>query len=77
MSDAEIHHFCKTSGYNVRMLVDNQVAANDSQEIRKFALKPQAFLEGGKVVALRRHIERCQAEGKRMLLFSQARRRIP
>ena len=41
------------------------------QELRRFALKPQVFLEGGKVAALRRHIERCQKEGKRMLLFSQ------
>ena len=41
------------------------------KELRRFALKPQVFLEGGKVAALRRHIERCQKEGKRMLLFSQ------
>ncbi|OCF30483.1 hypothetical protein I316_07865 [Kwoniella heveanensis BCC8398] len=41
------------------------------QELRKYALDPVQFLEGGKVTALRKHIERCKAEGKRMLLFSQ------
>ena len=56
MSDAELHRFCITSEFD---------------ELQKFALKPEAFLEGGKVEALRRHIERCKAEGKRMLLFSQ------
>jgi len=42
--------------------------------VRKFALDPKVFLEGGKVEALQKHIERCKAEGKRMLLFSQVSR---
>lgn len=33
------------------------------------------FLEGGKVAALAKLVERCKAEGKRMLLFSQVGRR--
>lgn len=56
MSDAELHHFCEES---------------DFDNLRKFALSPDAFLEGGKVKALQKHIIRCQKEGKRMLLFSQ------
>ncbi|ORX36499.1 SNF2 family N-terminal domain-domain-containing protein [Kockovaella imperatae] len=56
MSDAEIHHFCEESEYD---------------SIKKFALSRDVFLEGGKVIALKKHIDRCKAEGKRMLLFSQ------
>ena len=56
MSDAEISHFCKESDYD---------------SLRKHALDPKVFLEGGKVKALQEQIERCKAEGKRMLLFSQ------
>lgn len=56
MSDAEIHRFCQNAEY---------------PEIQKFALEPQAFLEGGKVMALKKIVERCLKEGKRMLLFSQ------
>ncbi|ORY29510.1 SNF2 family N-terminal domain-domain-containing protein [Naematelia encephala] len=56
MSDAEIHHFCEEAEYD---------------EINKFALDHKAFLEGGKVRALERHVKRCQKEGKRILLFSQ------
>lgn len=41
------------------------------QNLRKFALDPSVYLEGGKVAALQAHIERCKKEGKRMLLFSQ------
>lgn len=42
-----------------------------AQQIRKFALDEKVFLEGGKVAALERLIQRCKAEDKRMLLFSQ------
>jgi SWI/SNF-related matrix-associated actin-dependent regulator 1 of chromatin subfamily A len=41
------------------------------QSLRKHALDPKTYLEGGKVAALQKHIERCKAEGKRVLLFSQ------
>jgi SWI/SNF-related matrix-associated actin-dependent regulator 1 of chromatin subfamily A len=34
-------------------------------------LDEKVFLEGGKVAALAKLIERCKAENKRMLLFSQ------
>jgi SWI/SNF-related matrix-associated actin-dependent regulator 1 of chromatin subfamily A len=56
MSDAEISHFCTESEY------DN---------VRKFALAPEAYLEGGKVKAMLDIIAECQKNGKRMLLFSQ------
>lgn len=56
MSDAEIHFFC---------------TSEDDSGIQSFALDTALFLESGKVLALQRHIERCNAEGKRMLLFSQ------
>lgn len=56
MSDAEISHFCTESEY------DN---------VQKFALDPEVYLEGGKIAALREIIAKCQKEGKRMLLFSQ------
>ncbi|WRT65569.1 uncharacterized protein IL334_002514 [Kwoniella shivajii] len=56
MSDYEISNFCSSS---------------IEDELRKYALDPELFLEGGKITALRNHIERCKKEGKRMLLFSQ------
>ncbi|WVF67108.1 hypothetical protein IAT40_001853 [Kwoniella sp. CBS 6097] len=56
MSDYEISNFCSSS---------------IEDELRKYALDPVQFLEGGKITALKKHIERCKAEGKRMLLFSQ------
>ena len=56
MSDAEISHFCAESDYD---------------ELRKYALEPGTYLEGGKVAALARIIERSKKEGKRILLFSQ------
>ncbi|WVQ92027.1 hypothetical protein IAS59_005835 [Cryptococcus gattii] len=56
MSDYEISNFCTSSV---------------EEELHKFALDPEVFLEGGKVMAMVKHIERCKAEGKRMLLFSQ------
>ncbi|RXK41229.1 hypothetical protein M231_01379 [Tremella mesenterica] len=56
MSDAELHHFCTSSEY---------------EELQRFALKTEVFLDGGKVAALQKHVERCKKEGKRMLLFSQ------
>ncbi|GMK59087.1 hypothetical protein CspeluHIS016_0701020 [Cutaneotrichosporon spelunceum] len=43
----------------------------DHPDLSKFALDPSAFLEGGKMKALVALIERCKAEGTRMLLFSQ------
>lgn len=46
------------------------------QELRKYALSTDAFLEGGKVAALQKHIERCKKQGKRMLLFSQVSQRL-
>ncbi|CAK9782798.1 hypothetical protein CC85DRAFT_261889 [Cutaneotrichosporon oleaginosum] len=49
--------------------IHNFVKEHD--ELAKFALAPSVFLEGGKMQALVAHIERCKAEGKRMLLFSQ------
>ncbi|AFR99038.2 hypothetical protein C343_07023 [Cryptococcus neoformans C23] len=56
MSDYEISNFCTSSV---------------EEELHKYALDPEVFLEGGKVMAMVKHIERCKAEGKRMLLFSQ------
>ncbi|WVQ78767.1 hypothetical protein IAT38_000858 [Cryptococcus sp. DSM 104549] len=56
MSDYEISRFCTESV---------------EDELRKYALDPEVFLEGGKITALIKHIDRCKAEGKRMLLFSQ------
>ncbi|WVR03919.1 hypothetical protein IAU60_000918 [Kwoniella sp. DSM 27419] len=56
MSDYEISNFCSSS---------------IEDELRKYALDPKVFLEGGKILALQKHIERCKAEGKRILLFSQ------
>jgi SWI/SNF-related matrix-associated actin-dependent regulator 1 of chromatin subfamily A len=49
--------------------IHNFVKEHD--DLAKFALDPAVFLEGGKMQALVSHIERCKAEGKRMLLFSQ------
>lgn len=40
-------------------------------ELAHFALDEKEFLEGGKMAALLRIINRCEAEGKRLLLFSQ------
>ena len=56
MSDAEIHRFCLNTEY---------------PEIHKFALEPEAFLEGGKVMALKGIVEQSKKEDKRILLFSQ------
>ncbi|WVO18027.1 hypothetical protein L204_105725 [Cryptococcus depauperatus] len=56
MSDFEISNFCSSS---------------EEVELHKHALNPDVFLEGGKVSALIRLVERCKAENKRMLLFSQ------
>ncbi|KAK4687252.1 hypothetical protein P7C73_g2865, partial [Tremellales sp. Uapishka_1] len=56
MSDAEIHHF---------------VTDPDHEELMKFGLDESAFMEGGKVKALRDLLDRCKRENKRMLLFSQ------
>jgi SWI/SNF-related matrix-associated actin-dependent regulator 1 of chromatin subfamily A len=44
---------------------------SEHEELEHFALDPETFLEGGKMRALRAHIDRCKKEGKRMLLFSQ------
>jgi SWI/SNF-related matrix-associated actin-dependent regulator 1 of chromatin subfamily A len=71
MSDAEISHFCSQADFDVSAIFGDA----DNQNVRKFALDPKVFLEGGKVAALQKHIERCKAEGKRMLLFSQVSRR--
>lgn len=49
--------------------IHNFVSEHD--ELEQFALEPEEFLEGGKMLALKEHIERCKKEGKRMLLFSQ------
>ncbi|KAL1410352.1 DNA-dependent ATPase fun30 [Vanrija albida] len=43
----------------------------DNEELEKFGLDAEAFLEGGKMKALQSLIVRCKAEGKRILLFSQ------
>ncbi|BEJ12769.1 hypothetical protein CspHIS471_0212290 [Cutaneotrichosporon sp. HIS471] len=43
----------------------------DHPDLSKFALDPSAFLEGGKMKALVALIDRCKADGTRMLLFSQ------
>lgn len=43
----------------------------EHEDLAKFALDPAVFLECGKVQALVAHLERCKADGKRMLLFSQ------
>ncbi|EJT46430.1 chromosome organization and biogenesis -related protein [Trichosporon asahii var. asahii CBS 2479] len=43
----------------------------EHEELAHFALDEKEFLEGGKMAALLRIIERCEAEGKRLLLFSQ------
>ncbi|WVW79997.1 hypothetical protein I302_101970 [Kwoniella bestiolae CBS 10118] len=56
MSDYEISNFCSSS---------------IEDELRKYALDPELFLEGGKIAALQKIIEKCKKEGKRMLLFSQ------
>ncbi|OCF58061.1 hypothetical protein L486_04089 [Kwoniella mangroviensis CBS 10435] len=56
MSDYEISNFCSSS---------------IEDELRKYALEPELFLEGGKIAALQKIIEKCKKEGKRMLLFSQ------
>ncbi|WWC60156.1 uncharacterized protein I303_102720 [Kwoniella dejecticola CBS 10117] len=56
MSDYEISHFCSSS---------------IEDELRKYALDPELFLEGGKIAALRKIIEKSKSEGKRILLFSQ------
>ncbi|WWC87733.1 uncharacterized protein L201_002625 [Kwoniella dendrophila CBS 6074] len=56
MSDYEISNFCSSSV---------------EDELRKYALDPELFLEGGKIAALQKIIEKCKKEGKRMLLFSQ------
>lgn len=42
-----------------------------TDELAKFALDESVFLECGKVKALVALLDRCKAEGKRMLLFSQ------
>lgn len=76
MSDAEISHFCRSSDYDVSAAWRDWNVDPDPQEIRKFALPPKTYLEGGKVQALQRHIERCKKEGKRLLLFSQVSRPI-
>lgn len=44
---------------------------SEHEELEKFALDAEAFLEGGKMKALQQLIVRCKAEGKRILLFSQ------
>lgn len=44
---------------------------SEHEELAKFALDKKVFLECGKVRALVAHLDRCKAEGKRMLLFSQ------
>ncbi|WVQ73693.1 hypothetical protein IAR50_003273 [Cryptococcus sp. DSM 104548] len=56
MSDFEISNFCSSSV---------------EDELRKYALDPEVFLEGGKITALIEIINRCKADGKRILLFSQ------
>ncbi|WWD16642.1 hypothetical protein CI109_101072 [Kwoniella shandongensis] len=56
MSDYEISNFCSTS---------------IEDELRKHALEPTAFLEGGKIVALQNIIESSKKDDKRILLFSQ------
>lgn len=43
----------------------------EHEELAHFALDEKEFLEGGKMAALLRIIDRCEAEGKRLLLFSQ------
>ncbi|KAK8861446.1 hypothetical protein IAR55_002265 [Kwoniella newhampshirensis] len=56
MSDYEISNFCSTS---------------IEDELRKYALNPTAFLEGGKIAALQKIIQDSQKNDKRILLFSQ------
>ncbi|ODN80668.1 hypothetical protein L202_02845 [Cryptococcus amylolentus CBS 6039] len=56
MSDFEISNFCSSS---------------EEAELRKYALDPKVFLEGGKITALVDIINRCKSDGKRILLFSQ------
>ncbi|KAI9632463.1 putative Swi2/Snf2-related ATPase, component of the SWR1 complex [Dioszegia hungarica] len=41
------------------------------ENVQAFSLDPDAFLEGGKVNAMREIIEKAMKEGKRILLFSQ------
>lgn len=76
MSDYEISNFCTSSVEEVSLMCRKQtwtIAEFASpKELHKYALDPEVFLEGGKVMAMVKHIERCKAEGKRMLLFSQA-----
>lgn len=76
MSDYEISNFCTSSVEEVSWICKKQTRTiadlASPKELHKYALDPEVFLEGGKVMAMVKHIERCKAEGKRMLLFSQA-----
>nr|XP_019012216.1 uncharacterized protein I206_03060 [Kwoniella pini CBS 10737]OCF50997.1 hypothetical protein I206_03060 [Kwoniella pini CBS 10737] len=53
------------------VIEDLEVSSSYFIELRKYALDPELFLEGGKIAALRKIIEKSKAEGKRILLFSQ------
>ncbi|TXT10931.1 hypothetical protein VHUM_01682 [Vanrija humicola] len=58
---------------DLEVMSDAEIHAfvSEHEELQKFALDAEAFLEGGKMKALQQLITRCKAEGKRILLFSQ------
>ncbi|EIW68885.1 hypothetical protein TREMEDRAFT_31047, partial [Tremella mesenterica DSM 1558] len=71
-TDAKIRQIAKACLGTPRWCDSNyDYVVEDLEELQRFALKTEVFLDGGKVAALQKHVERCKKEGKRMLLFSQ------